>query len=721
MKKPSVKRIFISCLTVLLLGSGNAYAIIWQADKTAYRSIHAGNGSQFVSDDFALRHLLDQVPNEISGQSLKIDLPMPDGSLAAYRIYESSIMQPGLTAKFPDIKSYVVQGIDHPGSSGRVDISPKGFRGMIYTPYGRVYIDPEQAGSTQYLSRTNKGQSQPDGFQCSAYDLEENNQTASRNFSTQSTSNRISGSLTTYRLAVSATPEYVTAVGGGLIATMAEINTVINRVNFIYERDLGIKLFLVSDNEKLIDLDGSAGFSNEDGLALLNQNQAWIDSTIGSGSYDIGHIFSTGGGGVAQLQSVCSSSKARGVTGLPDPVALKSDIFYIDFVSHEIGHQFGGNHTFNGSTDSCGGANRNAATAYEPGSGATIMAYAGICGEENLQSQSDATFHAGTIAEINAFVTNPSTGGSCASFQTVTNNDPILLDAGADKTIPVSTAFRLEVSAVDNDGDSLSYQWDQMDTGSVTTATTFGDDLINNALFRTYSPVDTTSRDFPSLGTQLDGLADLSESLPCTNRDMNFRVTVRDGQSGQAIDDVKLTVDSTSGPFKISSHNNGETIFASSAAVNLSWDVANTDQAPVSCPNVDIDLLTFSDNDSSYAVNSLLSATENDGNALVTIPDMFSNRARFRVACSNNVFYDISDNHLTIQDSGAGVNFPTTGEFAFVNVDGLVFAPKDQGCTAISGGNISSGGGGGAPASWWLLLLSGTLPARRLVKAYTQS
>ena len=717
MNKLIVKRIFSCCLMALLVINSAVYAAIWQVDTKLSRTAGADNGSRFMSDESELRRWLRNAPDELSGQSLEIDLPMPDGSLARFRMFESSVMAPELSAKFPQIKSYKVYGVDDPLSSGRVDMSPKGFRGMLFTSQGRVYIDPISGSASLYLVRKRDDLHNRD-FQCGATNVSMEKYSAI--FPKASYAPRIPGSLRRYRLAVSATSQYVNKVnsngaGNELVDTSSEINTAINRVNEIYERDLGIRFILVANNDQLIDLGGGTlSISNDDGLSLLGANQEWIDSKLGNANYDIGHVFSTGGGGFAQLESVCRDSvKAEGVTGSPNPTG---DLFYIDFVAHELGHQFGAEHSFNGTTASCGDSNRSfqGITAFEPGSGSTIMAYAGICGAENIQLASDATFHAGSIDQINSFV-----GGlTCHSTINVINPNEPVVDAGPDKAIPIQTAFRLEANASDGDGDVLSYQWDQMDAGTETNADSLGDDLNNNALFRTYEPFAVARRDFPALGTQLDNLIDLSESLPCVDRSLNFRVTVRDGKSGQSTDNLRLTVDQNAGPFRITSHNNGETIFINSGAVTLTWDVAKTNLAPVSCKNVDIDLLTFSSDDSSYAVTSLLSSTTNDGSALLTLPDRLSTRARFRVACSDNVFYDISDNHLTIQDSGAGTIFPDNGNSTFINTDGLVFAAKGQECDGAvpASGDVGDSGGSGSPHPFWLLVLPILVGASRYYK-----
>ncbi len=693
-----VCRYFVAVLPLIVIAS-NGNAAFWQADNSAQRAIEPEFGRLFNSEEDELRYFLRQVPDEVSGQSLIIELPMPDGSLAAYHIFESSIMQPGLAAKFPHIRSFVVRGVDHPGSTGRVDISQKGFRGMVYTPFGRVFIDPLSV-SSQYVSRTSGSNgSLHNQFQCSMSDLD-SNQILPKTFSPD-IANRISGKVLGYRLAVSATPEYVAEVSTlspSLSDAMAEINTAINRVNQIYERDLGIKLFLVANNDLLIDVNGNANFDNNSNLLLLTQNQNWIDSTIKPSSYDIGHIFSTGSGGVAQLQSVCGAGKAQGVSGLSDPTG---DIFYVDFVAHEIGHQFGANHSFNGSTQSCSGQ-RWDATAFEPGSGSTIMSYAGICGGEDLQSSSDATFHAGTIAEINTFVSNTDTGGSCATTLAISpaNNDPASANAGTDETIPAGTPFRLVGSATDADGDGLSYQWDQLDAGTAeTTVTTFDTDQGTNPLFRSYVPQSVGNRHFPTLENQL-GLTSVSgEILPVMARDLNFRMTVRDCMSGQATDDVSITVDASSGPFEITSHLTS-TDFPATSSPTINWDVANTTNGSVNCPNVDIDLLSFSTDKSTYAVINLESGTPNDGSQQVTIDDSAAAVARFRVSCSDNVFYDISDADLNITGTGT---FATTGNNTALTSAGIC---GDVNVVGTPSGSSDSGGGGSLEHLFLLLLIS---------------
>ena len=250
------------------------------------------------------------------------------------------------------------------------------------------------------------------------------------------------------------------------IDTQGAIVTAIARVNDIYKKDLAIQLELVPNNDDLIFLDKNTDEYENDANDDIDNVTSKIDEIIGNNAYDIGHLFTVEGGGLAGLGSVCDSSrKGQGVTGV-FAVSLDRDAFYIDYVAHEIGHQFGANHTFNGTSLNCGSGNRNASTAYEPGSGSTIMAYAGICDDENLQSNSDAYFHAGSIQEILSFTAN---SGSCGQpDDTGTMDTSLSVSAETSFNIPANTPFHLTANGSDSDGDPISYTWEQMDTGAST-------------------------------------------------------------------------------------------------------------------------------------------------------------------------------------------------------------------------------------------------------------
>jgi hypothetical protein len=699
-------------LMLLLATRAGAAEQIWQEVIQAQARAATATDRQYQVDSQALRALLQRV-SEIGGPGAQrtISLPMPDGRLADFEIYESPVMSDELARRYPEIRTFKVYGIDDPMASGRLDITPQGFHAMLHTSQGRLFIDPQRGTQPSDLYQARTQNSAPAAaYSCGVDDYAMPVAAANQSMLRPAAA-RIAGSFLSYRLAVSATEEYVTAVGGGTVAgAQAAIVTAINRVNQIYQRDLGIQLMLVSKNEQLIENPGDGIFSNGDPFQMFVENQAWIDSTIGSSNYDIGHVFGTGSGGLASLGAACDSDdKAKGVSGITNP---QGDPFWIDFVAHEIGHQLNADHSFNGTSVSCS-SGRNQATAFEPGSGSTVMAYAGICGVEDLQNDSDATFHAGSIAQIDSFTKD---GGSCYTripAIPANPNDP-LVSAIANRTIPANTAFVLDGSASDADGDPLYYQWDQLDAGCPTDARSFGTDTGFNALFRSYLPRADSKRHFPAMGTQLLGLYDDAEVLPCNNRDINLRFTARDYRSGQGIANMRVTVQDTGAAFEITNLDDGKTI-PKETSFDVLWRVAGTTDAPISCDSVDIELLSFNADFSKYSV-LLLQKTLNDGSGTVSVvPNTETHeRARIRVACSkrfptDSTFYDISDVTFRVDGTGPDV-FSDFQRDVFYNNNGTTdgIAPV---CGAIARCSIpedSDDGGGGGSSAFdyrWLILM----------------
>ena len=609
----------------------------------------------FVLDLGQLEQVLAAAPLEtavwVTQSQTEIALPMPDGEFARFRFVEAPVMEPDLAAKFPEIRTYLGQGIDDPTASVRFDWTPAGFHAQILAPTGAVYIDPYNRGdNTLHVSYYKRDYwALTRDFTCELFVRPGPPQ--GRNGSGFAA---LTGeTLRTYRLACAATGEYTAFHGGSVAAGMAAIATTVNRVTGIYETELAIRMVLVGNNDLLVYTNsGSDPYTNDDGGAMLGQNQSTIDSVIGSGNYDIGHVFSTGGGGVAYLGVVCYSGwKAQGVTGRGAPVG---DAFDVDYVAHEMGHQFGGNHTFNGSNGSCAGGNRNGSTAYEPGSGATIMAYAGICGADDLQAHSDPYFHSESFDEIRAYVTGGS-GGSCPTTSGTGNSDPTV-SAGINHTIPASTPFTLTASGSDPDGDTPTYCWEERDLGPAQ-ALSSGDNG-SSPLFRSWPATTSPARTYPRLSDLINNTTAPGERLPTTNRAMTFRVTARDEQAGgggSSFDDMQVTVNNGAGPFLVTSPNSGAEVWSGVATVT--WNVAGTSGAPVNASNVDILLST--DGGLTYPI-TLASNTPNDGSESIVVPNAPTTTARVRVQGSGNIFFDISNNDFTIDLPGAlGITLPS--------------------------------------------------------------
>lgn len=627
-----------------------------------------------VLDIQAMKIFLWSLPSEknIAGkqQTPILELPMPDGKMAKFHIWESPVMEPGLAAKYPEIKTFEGQGIDDPYATVRLDFNPYfGFSAQILSVTGNTYIDPYARGNVidyeSYYASDNK---RNPNFICNTIQ----NVTNGAKIVNKVESICKGTQLYTYRLALACTGEYATAVcapnPATVPATLAAMVTSINRVNGIYETELDIRMVLVANTNQLIYLDGSTDpYTNNNGSTMLSQNQTNIDAVIGNSNYDFGHVFSTGGGGIAALGVVCETgSKAEGVTGLSNPVG---DNFDIDYVAHEMGHQFGANHTFNSNAGSCGGGNLNDGTAYEVGSGTTIMAYAGICSSDNIQPHSDPFFHAISFDEISAYVAV--NGGSCATITNTGNNIPVITSMNNNgANIPASTPFTLTATATDSDGDPLTYSWEEWDLGPSTTWNG-GNANSTSPLFKARIPKSTGSRTFPDSSfilsnytlsnSDLNGLVmdgNKGETLPTGSRNMNFKLTVRDNRAGGGgvasggtggcqtgfTAPFSIQVVGGTGPFVLTSPNGGENLIGSSIET-VTWNVAGTNAAPINTTNVKISLST----DGGLTYPTVLAAsTPNDGSENVIIPNISSTKARIKIEAVGNIYFAVSAANFSI-------------------------------------------------------------------------
>jgi len=601
----------------------------------------------------AMRSALSEAPSEktvkVINSTTSISLPLPNGEFTRFKFVESLVMEEELASKYPGIKTYLGQGIDDATASARFDFTPAGFHAIIFSVNGTVYIDPYSMRDNQHYISYYKKDFVPSEDQlnasCEVLGLESVMALELKELVTNGSAVFSGEDLRTYRLACAATGEYTIFHGGTVAAGLAAVVTAINRVTGVYEREIAVRMVLVANNDLLIYTNPSTDpYTNNSGGQMLGQNQTNIDAVIGSANYDIGHVFSTGGGGVAFLAVVCVNGfKAQGVTGLPNPIG---DPFYIDFVAHEMGHQYGGNHSFNGNAGACSGGNRNASTAYEPGSGSTIQAYAGICGNQNLQNNSDDYFHNISFVEMVNYTTN-SSGNSCPVITTTGNSAPIVNAGTGGFTIPISTPFILNGSATDPDGDPLIYNWEEFDLGP---AGHPNSPLGNAPIFRTFDATMDPWRTFPKLTDLVNNTQTIGEILPTYSRSLKFRLTVRDNRAGGGgvdYDEIQFDVTDAAGPFLVTSPNTSVT-WQGNTIQTITWDVANTSVVPVNAAEINILLSTDGGN---TFTEVLLSNTPNDGSEDVQIPNLPTTQARIKVEAAANVFFDISNEDFTIEDN----------------------------------------------------------------------
>lgn len=616
-----------------------------------------------------------------------LTIPLPDGRQIAFEARKSSVLSTDLVSQFPNLKTWRIENRTL-NISGRAEMTEHGFHAMLILPNGdTVFVEPDRVtyqerAEKNYLSFSKKEnrESFRTEFKCGVHK-------GMRSFRTLPTlsskilQSRAAEDLITYRLAVAATGEYTNFHGGTKSAGLAAITTTINRVNEIYERDLGITFELVPQQLDIIYTDANTDpYTNSNVVSLLNENKTNLSNAgdLDSNFYDIGHVFGAGNtGGLANVGAACGLEKAGGVTAISNPLG---DTFALDYVAHELAHQLGGTHTFNSLCG--GGSERTQETAVEPGSGSTILSYAGVCAPNNIQQGVDAQFHAVSIEQIMSY--SRAQGGSSCGVRTSVNNENPIADAGDNSTVPARTPLMLVANGFDMDGDSLTYSWEQADTG---TATDMNVDAGNNAIFKSQALSTSNIRYIPPLPNLFSGIPANGEVLPVTNRDIEMKMTVRDGKGGVQTDTMNMNVFDTGTPFQITSHSSEQT-FNRGDVTSLNWDVAGTNASPIACEIVDVNFIT----ESGELFHIL--TTSNDGQQNITIPELAQelNNARFMVACTTSQFFTISPAALRI--------LLTTGS-----------------------GNSGSSGGGSISTVWlivlcWLGIYSKSLTRRKRKSQY---
>ncbi len=603
-------------------------------------------------DTTAMRVRLDQVfrgtVQDLPSSSAVITLPLPNGMFQQFRFLETPLMEVRMAERYAYIRTYSGVATIDPLVRVKFDLTPAGFHGMITgLPEGDAFIDPVAMGNSLdhqvYWKRDLRLDAEMSAVTCT-YD--EVNDVPHAMAQTEQWVAQLGDAragdcqFRTYRLALACTGEYANffgATGTNKAPAIAAMATTMNRVNGVYEREAALTMVLVANSDQLVFTNPATdGYTNNDGGTMLDENQTKCDAVIGSANYDIGHVFSTGGGGVAYLNSPCTGFKAGGVTGRSAPIG---DPFDIDYVAHEMGHQYGGNHTQN---NNC---NRAGQAAVEVGSGITIMGYAGVCAP-NVADHSIAMLGGYSLQEIHANITAGNSSGCPQTVPLV--NAPPTVNAGVDRTIPKNTPFVLTAVGTDgNAGDNLTYSWEQMDYQPSTQPPVASSALGPN--FRPWLPSTSPQRWFPKLSTLASGSVPSPnwEVLANVSRTYNFRVTVRDNAVGggcNAQDNMTVNVNGSSGPFLVTQPNAALTWPAMSSQT-VTWNPAGTAASPVSCANVDILLST--DGGLTYPY-TLVTATPNDGNAPVILPNIATTTARVMVRANGNIFFDISDQNFAI-------------------------------------------------------------------------
>ena len=684
-----------SLLTLLLLAAiaPCGLAQTWNAldvrNHSGERLIHPKTSRTVSTDGETLRSLLFNAPHEKNATAetspAVIILPRPDGRNARYRIVAYDIAEAAALAKYPNIRTWYGINAEDPTQSIFLDWTERGFHASVRGGGTEsFFIDPVFRRNTDQYQVYRKSDFDPDQLAPFACSTEQDGLTGEDEVTAESNKALGDCELMQYRTTITATGEYsnyhgaTSAAQSGLV--QSAVVTSVNRVNQVFTRDISLRLQLVGNNDALYNYNpNNDPFPSNDVGALINDNTPYTNGIIGSANYDYGHIYTRGpNNGVAFRPASCNNNiKAGGATSLQTP---ENDPFDIDYVAHEMGHNFGGNHTQNNSCQ------YSSSAGMEPGSASSIMGYAGIC-SPNVQTNSDAYFHGRSIEEMTTHLELGS--GGCGTIINNSLNTPGVM-AQTDETIPAGTPFVLKAAAT-GDG-TLSYNWEQYDSERGAVMPPAGTNT-QGPLFRSFFAEATTDRFLPNLPAVLSGTDPLWEETPTVSRDMSFRSTVINfnaayGCAGE--DDVEIAVDASDRPFVVTDPNDGNQWSAGQTA-QVQWDVAETDGAPYNSQLMDILLTT----DGGATFQTLTANTANDGLAEVQVPAQTTSSARIMVRSKDNVFYNVSQEDFSIVSSAGAATIGLS------NLSPLRFADcVGENETASFSFLTSSAGGATAPITW---------------------
>ena len=705
-----IKKIFTTLSVFLFLfAAADAQSFFTRTDESRIslrsndeRTVIPEKYEVFSLDVQGLKAYLSQAPMEFKKeQGLLLEIPAPEGDLKLFYVYESPVMEAEISARYPNIKSYIAYSKS--GSAKmRFAMSSQGFYASIDTEAGDVYIDPySELNISDYIVYYTKyhNPAVDDSIPLCGVDHGER-QTEVTGLSTHIRTDIVN--LRVFRLAMACTIEWGTKARRGTVEKcLADMNTMITRMNAIYEKEMAMRFVMINDNDKLIFLNASNDpYANADtrmGKVILGMNTNILNSRVGANAYDIGHVLSVcyDIGGVAQGGSACQNNKGNGVTCNND-----NDLVNIvkRVMAHEVGHQFDASHTWNicQPNDSSIDQQRAASWAYEPGSGSTIMSYAGSCTVDNVATSEDEYFHVGSLTQMYRKTNAGGNAHSCSQKIVTSNHYPTVSVSNIRYTIPLSTPFELRGSGSDEDGDQLTYCWEQYDLGP---KVALGTNSEEGPLFRSYKPAaDGNIRFVPSPANILSGnLTHKNEVLPDKARTLTFKLTVRDNHpeaGGVVWDEYKLDVTDKAGPFKLIYPDKNER-FKVGQAVNVTWDVANTDKAPVNCQKVNIyGSFSAALRDDDPNLIPLALGVPNNGEHNVIIPNKISNLFRVVIKAADNIFLTSSTglnrieeateptisisssaSHLGICQPDAGeINYTTIGLGGFTGEIGFIIS-----------------------------------------------
>lgn len=616
--------------------------------------VEAEEAAYFTTDLESIRNVLQEAPLQGKKNSIGlkkvIELPLSDGSMQRFYIAESPVMQSGLQAKYPDIRTYKGYAIDNPLMNVRLDINKTSIHAAIHSTEKITYIDPQ--GDNLYVSydvNTVDYNMDPNIPFCGVdHDHEHAHETHSTNYSRKVSTETIP--IHQYRVAIACTGEFGKWKGTKEKA-LADIVTGVNRMNQIFENELSMRLVIVDDNDKLFFFDKNTDpYTNtSSGGAMISINTNVINGIIGSDAYDLGHVYSRSCdvGGIAALSSMCTNIKGNGCT-----CHYRNDIDYMaaSVTAHEIGHQMSAQHTFNNCT---GDGNEALANGFEPGSGSTIMSYGGLCGSNNVVQRGDDHYHNASLTEIYNHLRNGGIADGCAEKIPTENVAPVIkLDYKNDFYIPTETYFFLEGSATDANNDPLTYSWEQMNAGQLSP---LGNPKPNAPNFRCFKPTEKPYRFFSSPKYILANIGHRTEVMPKNEKQMKFNFVVRDNHptGGYAVWEQMrfwVTPSADGEKFGVSNFKSSGQLYPGQDTV-ITWNVAHTADQRINCQSMDLYMFSGSAQEFNFDNFKLIKKNiPNTGSYAFKVPNFLGNNVKFILKASNNIFFDTNDGNIQILD-----------------------------------------------------------------------
>lgn len=688
MKKLFINFLISSLTLCPILASATNY---WQQVDAAkapkeLQFMHPTKFLVYTMNESTLKLLMWNL-SENPDEGMIVALPLPDGKTRDFKVWQTPMMPDELAQKYPDIKTFTAYAIDDPTVTAKIDFTCYGFSAMIYDGENTSFVDPyDNFHDGYYMVHYKRDETRAIDkrmkceFKSDADDLPGGEQFITVNSGLPKLGQKTFNGhqKRTYRLALSCSHQYAQAATGLTSPTIAQafakMTTSMNRVNGVYNREFSVQMNFCTAEDQIIwptntgSSNGNDPFNtiNSNGSACLSQNQTTCNARIGTANYDCGHVFTTGGGGISGLGVVCGSQKAQSCTGLPSPVG---DGFDIDYVAHEMGHEFGSNHTFNDNANGSCSGNASNNYAYEPGSGSTILAYAGICPPDDIQPHSDAYFHASSLVQITSKLNGSE--DACAA-KVSSGNKLVYLPAFTNSyKIPYKTPFELIApTAIDSVADTLiTYCWEQWNRGDF--GATLQNTYFRGPIFRSFSPKTDSVRTFPKMSLILAGTLkqvtvenNMGEKAPDTARFLTFKLTVRNIINGLGCfvfpdDTVHIDAMSTGSTygyagFKVTSQGTTGITYAAGTTQTITWDKVGTEAAPYSVANVIIYMSKDGGNTWPYTIGTF----PNTGTADVVVPDPGATNAtiRFKVKGAGNVFFNVNLKNVKVTSTGVSVS-----------------------------------------------------------------